>query len=1269
MRLSVALSLGLVVLGSGLFIGCDAPSVPARARIGEPQFLTFRCVRREPVDGRFQADAPVAEGLPLDGCGCTRTDEDGEVVVIPRVQCRCEAYVETVTDDTGGTTFDVCTPDRYADEACELRTIAYVRAVGECAPGLNESGGGCVADDSSGDWQAYIPTGSEDTTPYLPCEVQANGQLRGYVAATGRGEVAVLDISSRNAVREGSGSVDDRFNTDIIDLDRTIPGTTSVYVDDLISDIGAHPDGDFVFTVNSSSGRLSVITDDGSLNVPYSVDLGIAPLLNVAVTPGLRMPRGPERDAIARRAFISAPGESAVVEIDLEAVAQGEDAEVPIIVGLHVLPSGPGDEPPRPGRISVDPEGQTLFVAHLERPRVSAFPLGVPGAPRSFDVRPPPGCDDGYISSADDEDPECAPVSECADEVDNDGDGLVDREDPDCAADPLWEGETPACADGRDNDGDGLADRNDPDCHSDADTSEAGRERLDDPCSDGADNDGDGLVDADDPDCPADTCRDGVNNDSDSDDLTDDEDPDCRIEDGVSGGEDGDTCDDGIDNGGDGLVDRFDLDCRTEGPPSSEPCDGAECPGDGSGNEVCTDGVDNDADGLVDADDPGCVDFDAPLRYGFEVGPECANNIDDDGDGQTDFAGGDSDCYAASDSNEGTERLELGPLAIDNLRVEVVGRDGTESAHHFLYAADRSSGELVGLELDDALDEVGRTRIRVGRVMDFAARQLGNDAALITVGEDGLLRSVAVTAPLPLTDEGGRPVFARVQEDPLGSGEFRITTGYVVEDGTAWRVPALAARFEGVVTELDEAALEIDPNAEGITAGTMRSCFDDPEADGCTGDDGGTVDVVADRGRSNRKRGSIDPIVRLEGRLEILHDELNLRNTAGFRSNRLTNDGLQGGASLYFDTEPARFDPDRHPFLCRTEPASVLEETDETAPAACIPVGYESDGGREPTTETEERTRFRVDLWEGVVVTEEDPDVIGGGTFEIAYEGLLPRSDSRTGQFGGVDADNDTDWTLLDYESDFCSVGVEVGDVLLVERFIHPENTLCDVYDDRFQDLTARGERYREPLAYRVKSVFQHRIELTEEDRLGFPAQVTRSEQLDFPVFHETPAPRPTAECASSFIFYSLRAKNDDWLITREGSYRHPIVNRGGACEVDDGRVAAGRVWRTRLGELFENEWFRFRLGHLAADPEDDDAAGVPADALPHMVDARIEFTLQVGAFYSRIADVATLPRSFQWLSADDRLYVVDSAVGTVTIVDGLDTHRGEVMRLITQFD
>jgi len=52
----------------------------------------------------------------------------------------------------------------------------------------------------------------------------------------------------------------------------------------------------------------------------------------------------------------------------------------------------------------------------------------------------------------------------CADGVDNDGDGLVDRMDPPCAASGATLEGPPACADGVDNDGDGLIDTQDPDC-------------------------------------------------------------------------------------------------------------------------------------------------------------------------------------------------------------------------------------------------------------------------------------------------------------------------------------------------------------------------------------------------------------------------------------------------------------------------------------------------------------------------------------------------------------------------------------------------------------------------------------------------------------------------------------------------------------------------------------------------------------------------------------------------------------------------------------
>ena len=135
--------------------------------------------------------------------------------------------------------------------------------------------------------------------------------------------------------------------------------------------------------------------------------------------------------------------------------------------------------------------------------------------------------------------------AQCADGKDNDGDGLVDAADPGCHTD--GNANNPAsydasdndetnggggtkgtggengteCSDGKDNDGDGLIDANDPGCHSDGnadnaasynpgDDSEAGGGNQGSggngapACSDGIDNDGDGVSDAADPGCHSD---------------------------------------------------------------------------------------------------------------------------------------------------------------------------------------------------------------------------------------------------------------------------------------------------------------------------------------------------------------------------------------------------------------------------------------------------------------------------------------------------------------------------------------------------------------------------------------------------------------------------------------------------------------------------------------------------------------------------------------------------------------------------------------------
>ena len=57
-----------------------------------------------------------------------------------------------------------------------------------------------------------------------------------------------------------------------------------------------------------------------------------------------------------------------------------------------------------------------------------------------------------------------AAFEDCDDGIDNDSDGFIDCDDPDCASDPACEADDEICDDGLDNDGDGLIDCDDPDC-------------------------------------------------------------------------------------------------------------------------------------------------------------------------------------------------------------------------------------------------------------------------------------------------------------------------------------------------------------------------------------------------------------------------------------------------------------------------------------------------------------------------------------------------------------------------------------------------------------------------------------------------------------------------------------------------------------------------------------------------------------------------------------------------------------------------------------
>ncbi len=102
----------------------------------------------------------------------------------------------------------------------------------------------------------------------------------------------------------------------------------------------------------------------------------------------------------------------------------------------------------------------------------------------------------------------------CDNGLDDDGDGLVDSEDPDCQ-----EATPEICNNGIDDDGDGAIDGNDPDCVMGGEI-----------CTNGTDDDGDGLIDGLDPDCNPgqEVCNNFFDDDGDG--LIDGDDPDCACE-------------------------------------------------------------------------------------------------------------------------------------------------------------------------------------------------------------------------------------------------------------------------------------------------------------------------------------------------------------------------------------------------------------------------------------------------------------------------------------------------------------------------------------------------------------------------------------------------------------------------------------------------------------------------------------------------------------------------------------------------------------------
>lgn len=171
--------------------------------------------------------------------------------------------------------------------------------------------------------------------------------------------------------------------------------------------------------------------------------------------------------------------------------------------------------------------------------------------------------------------------------------GTIDRDNL-----PLAENTIMACSDGIDNDGNGLIDCDDPGCKTKGtpealgpgDTVCPDKENNIYVCADGKDNDGNGYVDCEDNSCKGTAV--------------------CCIATGTEG-DTIESCSDGIDNDCNGYVDCNDNSCwKSKNPEVKAYCQKIRCPfgtqKEGDTIESCSDGIDNDCDGYVDCNARAC---------------------------------------------------------------------------------------------------------------------------------------------------------------------------------------------------------------------------------------------------------------------------------------------------------------------------------------------------------------------------------------------------------------------------------------------------------------------------------------------------------------------------------------------------------------------------------------------------------------------------------------------------------------------------------------
>ncbi|MBT3182070.1 MAG: hypothetical protein HN337_06140 [Deltaproteobacteria bacterium] len=147
------------------------------------------------------------------------------------------------------------------------------------------------------------------------------------------------------------------------------------------------------------------------------------------------------------------------------------------------------------------------------------------------------------------------------------------------------------------------------------------------------------------------------------------------------------TCDNGLDDEGDGLIDCEDPDCKMMAPNCME-------------SKNCNDEIDNDLNGYTDCDDAAC-EYSMDCMYSAGE-TECEDGIDNDMDGDIDCA--DEDCAHTEKCAAGTDFVSAALLGDGivhysnihvNDQVDYYYFDGTTGSYAQVLKTESAAGDVL----------------------------------------------------------------------------------------------------------------------------------------------------------------------------------------------------------------------------------------------------------------------------------------------------------------------------------------------------------------------------------------------------------------------------------------------------------------------------------------------------------------------------------------------------------------------------------------------